>query len=274
MTPESKIRMPTKLVAAVLGIAGIVVVLFAAVALVRYISKSAINTALEKPIERLNIVEGHTQKIPNLEQAQRDTEKRIIKLQTTLDVYLENQPIDKKTAENITGRAVDKALNTKDPIEKGTALYVAGEILEKATSHHVVLGSKKVSQHGLALLQQGIQPSEEPSYETVLARLAKQRTLIFPPPTAPSNQAASFIIGKEQVLDGTSFTNVTFVDCTIVYNDGWLSLENVRFINCNFNVSLVAGKHLYQALFESEEAIPQVSVKSPGKGPDATPSAK
>jgi hypothetical protein len=38
-------------------------------------------------------------------------------------------------------------------------------------------------------------------------------------------------------LDSVDGKNVTFVNSTLVYNGGKLKLENVRFINCTFQVS-------------------------------------
>lgn len=38
-------------------------------------------------------------------------------------------------------------------------------------------------------------------------------------------------------LDNVDSRNVTFVNCALIYNGGKLKLENVRFVNCTFQVS-------------------------------------
>ncbi len=44
------------------------------------------------------------------------------------------------------------------------------------------------------------------------------------------------LIGPRQILDGIEWKNVTFVNVHIVYAGGPLMLENVRFVNCTFEV--------------------------------------
>lgn len=254
-----------KKTAAILGvIVAALAVLAGAAGFVSYISKSEIGTALQKPLERLSTVEENTKNIPKLESTLRETENTVIRLQTTVEVYFGKQPLDKKSAEIVTGRAVDRALVAKNPSERKAALDIASDVLERTASHHVVLDYKKISKYGLSLLEQTVEGSDE--LKTALSKLARQRTLGSPPPEAvqPSD---SFIVDKEQRLDGTSFKNVTFVNCRILYDDGWLNLENVRFINCTFDVSLRGGKEFYRGLFKSEESVATVSVKSPGLVP-------
>ena len=44
-------------------------------------------------------------------------------------------------------------------------------------------------------------------------------------------------------LDNVDGKNATFVNCTLRYLGGKLTLENVRFINCTFQVAVAYGRN-------------------------------
>jgi hypothetical protein len=57
-----------------------------------------------------------------------------------------------------------------------------------------------------------------------------------PPEKANTTFKSSVIKGGYQLLDGLHWINVTFVGTHISYNNGELDLQNVRFVNCTFEV--------------------------------------
>lgn len=44
-------------------------------------------------------------------------------------------------------------------------------------------------------------------------------------------------------LDKVDGKNATFVNCALVYNGGKLTLDNVRFVNCAFQISAAYGRN-------------------------------
>jgi hypothetical protein len=187
-------------------------------------------------------------------------------LSVTLQIYLGKQLVNGKVVENTLQHAFDFVRSSQDKGERIVALKVAGNVLDKAAANHVVVNYKKVNEHGLALLQQ-YEDDQKDVIQQTLSSAAKQRTLKFPPPKVPQENP-KYVVGGEKRLDGNSFHDVTFVDCKIIYGDGWLDLENVRFINCSFDVLPEnTGRDFYTALFSSDDPIPAVTVRTPGPPP-------
>jgi hypothetical protein len=78
------------------------------------------------------------------------------------------------------------------------------------------------------------------------------------PKTSKPLIMSGFLVGGRQTLDDIQWSGVTFVDMRVKYNGGYLSLNNVRFINCTFDVP--PSKHAsrfveYAALAQSSLTI-------------------
>lgn len=200
-------------------------------------------------------------KVTELVTQQGKMQNQLTDLSVSFQVYFGKQLVNGKVAENTLQHAIDFARTSQDKRERTVALRVAGNVLDKAAANHVVVNHKKVNDYGLTLLESDVEDQKE-----ALSQAAKQRTLRFPPPSVPPGP--KYIVGKDQVLDGTAFRDVTFVDCKIIYTDGWLELKNVHFINCTFDVQPEnTGKEFYRVLFSSNEPIPTVTVKTQGAPP-------
>lgn len=257
-------------VVTVLGVLlGILGILAAAAGFIMYVSRAEIGKELQGPLSRLATVENDTRRIPGIEATQRDIEKNLMALATEFRLYFGKQSLDKTKVQSIADDAVTTAVETKDPAERAVALRVARNVLSKASDHHVTMNPEKTNRLGLKLLAQKFEGADQTALRDALSELARQRTLIVSPPPSRSPDF-TYIVDKEQTLDGTAFKNVTFVNCTIIYGDGWLNLNNVRFINCIFDVAPETGKDIYQALFKSLDPIPTVSAQTRGHGPDPT----
>jgi hypothetical protein len=256
------VSLKTPILKQVLTLLGVLVLLLVAFGLVILRTNSQIQLALKNPLERLSAVEKNTEKIPTLVTSMQTTEDRVLELQTKVQLYFDRS-LDNKTAENVTGRAVNKVLETKNPIERRAALTVASDVLDRANAHHVSLNREKVSQFGLSLLGQPIDASDLGRFKDLMAKLAREWTSHSA--FDKRSPRVLYLIDKEQKLDGMSFRDVIFVKSKILYDDGWMDLENVGFIDCTFDVSLRGGKEFYRGLFESQGLVPTVSLKSPGR---------
>lgn len=227
------------------------------------------------PMERIIKLEQDTRKIPELEKNQNDMNKQLIELNTKFEVYFD-KTLDTQTAEQALGRAVNRATNSQDPLQRTAALNITGHILDKITSRRKVIDYKKANQLGLALLRRDYEGEEKLKLEAAVSKVARQRNLKLPAPPLPKDEEekSKYIVGGERVLDATLYKDVTFVDCVIRYHDGWIGLENVRFINCTFEVSPENyGKKFYEELFKSEEPIPSVTLKTPSPLPNSPTSS-
>jgi hypothetical protein len=209
------------------------------------------------------------EKQTTLERDHQTTREKLTELSIRFDIYFGDKAKDRAAVQNITDRAIDTVLTSKDPVERTVGLRVARNVLSKASANHVAIDHKKIEKNGLALLEQSFEGNERVELKETLSEFARQRTLMVPEQSRP-NPAYKYIVGGDQTLDGSNWENVTFVNCKIKYGDGWLSLKNVRFINCIFDVFLEStGKEFYEVLFKSPDLIPTVTVKSPGRGPDS-----
>lgn len=227
-------------------------------------------SAKDGPFERIINVESETKKIKGLEEAQTNMQLKLVELNTKFDVYFD-KTLDKNTAEQTVGRAVNRAIGSQDPIQQTVALNVAQTILDKAKAKRIVIDYKKANEYGLAVLKPSYKDDQKPAVKATVSKLAYQRNLKIPEPQIPKDneKGTEYIIGGERMLDGTPYKDVTFVGSTIIYDRGWLGLENVRFINCTFNIAPEdAGKEFYLALFGSEDPIPVVTVRTPEPLPD------
>lgn len=229
--------------------------------------------AKDGPLERLVTVETEIKKIPGLDQTQREMQRQLTTLDTKFDVYFD-KTLDINTAEQAVGRAIGRAIRTQDNVQKTVALEVAQLVLDKATSKPIVIDYKKANEYGLAILNHSYNDDQKPVVKATISKIAKQRNLKIPVPPIPKDnqQESKYILGGDRVLDGTFYKDVTFVDSKIIYGDGWLGLENVRFINCTFEVSPVdSGRVFYLALFKSDDPIPSVTVKPNSPLPPSKP---
>jgi hypothetical protein len=201
-----------------------------------------------------------------LSEQQGKMQYQLTELTVKFDLYFDKQ-LNKKVAENTVQRAVEAVGSSQDKTQRIVALKVASHVLERAAANHVPIDHKKANASGLALLEQQYADDEKPALRETLSELARQRTLKFPAPQVPKENS-KYIVGGDQRLDGPHFQDVTFVNCKILYSDGFLDLQNVRFINCTFDVFPEnTGKEFYTALFSSNEPIPTVTVKTPGSRP-------
>ncbi|MCA1630643.1 MAG: hypothetical protein LC785_06990 [Acidobacteria bacterium] len=226
-------------------------------------------TAKDGPLERIVAMEQKTQKIDGLETSQNAMREQIIRLDTKFDVYFD-KTLDKNTAEEGIGRAINRAISSQDHVQQTAALDIAKTILDKAISKRIVIDYKKANQHGLAILKQSYKDDQKPIVKADVSKLAEQRTAKSPAPAIPENnkKESEYIKGGQHVLDGTFYKDVTFVNSKITYGDGWLGLENVRFINCTFEIAPeAAGKAFYLALFKSDDPIPSITVMLHGPLP-------
>jgi hypothetical protein len=227
-------------------------------------------SAKDGPFERIVKVEAETAKIKGLEETQTNMQLKLVELNTKFDVYFD-KTLDKNTAEQTVGRAVSRAVGSQDPLQQTVALNVAQTILDKAKTKRIVIDYKKANQYGLAVLKPSYRDDQKPVVKDTVSKIAYQRNLKIPEPQIPKDEEkeTEYIIGGDRVLDGTPYKDVTFVGSTITYGSGWLGLENVRFINCTFNIAPEdMGKAFYLSLFGSDDPIPVVTVRTPAPFPD------
>lgn len=225
---------------------------------------SGLYSAKDGPLERIVKLETEAAKISNLETAQTKMQSQLVELNLKFDLYFD-KTLDTNTLGQVVGRAVTRAVNTQDKIQQTAALNIAKTVLEKADTKRIVIDYKKINQFGLALLKQHYEADQRSVLKDTVAKLAKQRTQKNSTPVIPKDdeQKTKYIFDVEQQLDGTAFKDVTFVNSTINYDNGWIGLDNVRFINCTFEVyPLDTGKKFYEALFESDVPIPTVTVST------------
>lgn len=234
---------------------------------------------LQAPLQRLAKVEERTDRIPGIENTQNFIQQKVIELDIKFDLFFGERRIDAKTSENILGRAVDRAITTQNPVERRVALQFAHGIVDKATNAKTILNYKKINQFGSDLLEQNHQDFNDydPEFEAIIEGLAAQRVLINPAPKIPPDdkpkpddkEAPKYIVDQEVRVDAVLFEDVTFINCTIIYGQGWIGLQDVRFINCKFDVSPIdKGRELYESLFGSVERIPTISVRTPAPLPN------
>jgi hypothetical protein len=118
-------------------------------------------------------------------------------------------------------------------------------------------------------------PKTEPDYWVTLAALINYQSFVnqqkglAPNPSAISKPCGylsdSMVVGQTfesciTVIDSNGFQNVTFRNSVVIYNGGDVSLKNVRFENCLFELTFDARKKvtpngLLLALLESPDLI-------------------
>lgn len=268
-------KRPLQPILILLSYIGIIVVFLYALSISGSISdkvNAGLGNKLEKPLQTLAVVEERTNKIANLETTQSNIQQKLMELDLKFDLYFGQQPVNKKTTENIVGRAVDRIKDTQDPVQQTIALQVTSNVLGKASANHVTLDYKKINRYGLALLDQSYSYDQQSVLKNALSELARQRVMRSQASKVREDKSqeskkildCSTMPNKEKELDvarieeGTTFTN-----CKIIYRGGWIGLINVRFIDCTFDVIPAAsGKEIYEDLFNSDEPIPFVTVKT------------
>jgi hypothetical protein len=220
------------------------------------------------PLQTLvsNGIKTTDDKVTELRNQQNQMQVKLFELTADFKIYSEGKLANNKAIENTAQRAIDVAGTSQEKGERIEALKVAGHVLEKAAANHVIVNYKKVNSQGLAVLEQYVDGQKDVAKET-LSSLAKLRTLKFPAPKMPQERS-KYIVGGDQRLDGRLLQDKTFVDCKIIFSNGWLGLENVRFINCTFDVLPESiGREFYKSLFSSDSPIPEINVRTPGPPP-------
>jgi hypothetical protein len=185
-------------------------------------------------------------------------DKHISRVEMAVRIIGAKQGGDTKT---LMDEALTIALNNSTdgrPDGAKVALGIANRQLQERIQAHVDVPQEEFDdalEHYQILKQS---PALREAAHDGILKLAEYRTAIAPPP--PNAQAAylgdaeligpnrhlinSAIVGNHVIhnspdgfdIDGFVLKNVVFTDVTIVYRGGPVFLENVRFINCRFEV--------------------------------------
>ena len=119
------------------------------------------------------------------------------------------------------------------PVLSPTQQLPTGESVADAINHHgTYLVSKSLPiRTGINLYSDGTA-----IYSATLPDTDILTIVINPANLRAPSINGLILIGPRQILDGIEWKNVTFVNVHIVYAGGPLMLENVRFVNCTFEI--------------------------------------
>lgn len=202
--------------------------------------------------------------------------ERLAKIEQKVNDIDENQRrlLPSLLQEFLKKSAAGKSHNLED------RLLFAQALLNAATKQRVLSNAEEVSRLGQTLRELG---AKNPDYRQLIwqtsTQLINYRSLLnselYPAPPMPgatrrtigikADPGARFRVlnsifqGVEQKLDGGTWEEVLFRNCLIKYDGGPVSLENVHFENCEFQIALTPkGEKLGEVLLASNAPTVQL----------------
>ncbi len=186
------------------------------------------------------------------------TEQRLIRIETALDALLKAS-LSSETLNEL----LKKSVEIKDPNKLRATLPAVEVALKNAEAQKVLLKPQQIADIAGPLVDRSFQvpAAVRPVVWTTVLLFGEYRSFVnaevFPvsvqqggPPQSGVVTRGNLIVGAQVLLDNLDIDGDIYVNATIIYRGGPLSLKNVRFDRCQFQVvDNEQGAKFMKALF-------------------------
>ena len=185
-------------------------------------------------------------------------EQRLQRIETALDALLKAS-LSSETLNEL----LKKSVQTEDPNKLKATLPVIEAALKNAAAQKVLLQPQQIAAIAGPLVDRSFQvpAAVRPAVWSTVLLFGEYRSFVnaevFPvsvkqggPPQSGITSRENLVIGAEVMLDNLNIEGDVYVNALIIYRGGPLSLKNVRFDRCRFQVvDTEQGARFMKALF-------------------------